>query len=80
MTDQRTYRTTYLGQFEHATAEKIAAALEDAGIGWFYKQTSGISRWLFSGEWGVRLFVAEDRVDEVRSIVAQVIADEGATS
>ncbi len=70
------FRSLYLGQFEHATAEKLAAALEEAGIGWLFKQSGGIAKWFFAGEWGVRIFVDGSRIDEARSIVDRVTADE----
>lgn len=79
MGDPRDYRTIYLGQFEHDKAEKIAEALEDAGIGWHYKQSGGIARWFFAGEWGVRLFVDETRIEEVRSIVERLTANDEET-
>lgn len=70
--------SVYLGQFEDETAEEIAAALEEAGIGWYYKQPGGITRLMFAGEWGVRLFVDAARIDEVRTIVERVTtADQG---
>ena len=62
-------RTTYLGQFEHENAERIAAALEEAGIAWYYKQSGRLARTFFAGEWGVRLYVDAARIDEVRTIV-----------
>ncbi len=63
-------RTTYLGQYEHETAEKIAAELVDAGIVWWHKQAGPFMRTIFAGDWGVRMFVEEARLEE-----AQVIAD-----
>jgi hypothetical protein len=69
-------RTTYLGQFEHDHAEKIAAGLEEAQIAWYYKQFGWLTKLLFAGDWGVRLFVDVSRIDEARSIVDRVMADE----
>lgn len=73
MADPRTTRTVYLGQFEHDTAERIAAALEEAGIAWNYKQFGGITRFFFAGDWGVRLFVEAARAEEARTLAARVI-------
>jgi len=65
-------RTVYLGQFEHDTAERIAAALEQAGVAWTYKQFGGLTKLLFAGDWGVRLYVDSSRVDEARRLVERV--------
>lgn len=64
--------STYLGQYSWEHANAIAARLEAAGIGWWHKQAGGITRVLFAGEWGVRLFVDADRLDEARAIAAEV--------
>jgi len=65
-------RTTYLGQFTHEHAEKIAAALEEAGISWTYKQFGRLTKLFFAGEWGVRMFVDATRVEEARTIVSRL--------
>lgn len=62
-------RTVYLGQFEHETAERIAALLEEADIAWTYKKFGGLVKLLFAGDWGVRLYVDAARVDEARRLV-----------
>ncbi len=63
-------RTTYLGEFTHEHAEKIAAELEARGIVWWFKQPGFISRvW----EHGVRLFVDRTRLEECERIAAEVI-------
>lgn len=64
--------TVYLGQYTLEQANAIAEGLEDAGIGWWHKQAGAVSRWLFAGDWGVRLFVVEDRLDDARRIAASV--------
>lgn len=61
--------TAYLGQFGEERANRIAEALEEAGIPWWYKQAGGITRFFFIGEWGVRLFVDAARLEEARDIV-----------
>lgn len=75
MTGQASKRTIYLGQFEHDTANTIAGELEEAGIAWTYKQSGKLASFLFAGEWGVRLFVDQDRIDEARTIVERVTTD-----
>ncbi|HEY6679249.1 MAG TPA: hypothetical protein VI411_10165 [Actinomycetota bacterium] len=64
--------TVHLGQFTRDHANTIADRLEEAGIVWWYKEPGSISRiW----EYGVRLFVDRDRLDEARAIVAAVLDD-----
>lgn len=65
-------QTVLLGQFTDENAERIAQRLETAGITWWFKRTSGLSRFLFAGEWGVRIFVAADRRDEAVEIARGV--------
>lgn len=65
-------RTTYLGQFSHARANAIAAALEEAGIAWSYKQFGGITRFFFAGDWGVRMYVDASRLEDARAIAARI--------
>jgi hypothetical protein len=65
--------TVYLGQFTHEHAEEIAKKLTEAGITWWHKQSGRIARMLFSGDWGVRLFVDSARLDEAREIVGKVV-------
>ena len=62
----------YLGQFEDATAQRIAAALEEAGIAWSYKRFGGLVKLLFADDWGVRMFVDVTRVEEARRLVEGV--------
>ncbi len=64
-------RTVELGQFEDDNAHAIAQALEDAGIVWWSKGTGRLARTLFAGDWGTRLFVDRDRLDEARRIAAE---------
>ena len=65
-------RSAYLGQFTDETANEIAAELEEAGILWSYKQAGWLTQILFVGEWGTRLFVDADRLEEARAIVEHV--------
>jgi hypothetical protein len=67
--------TVYLGQFTHEHANRIAEALEAAGIGWWTKNPGTVS-FVFFREWGPRLFVDRARIDDARAI-ARDIAPEG---
>ena len=66
-------RTAYLGQFTHENANKIAGALESAGIAWTYKQFGGLTRLFFAGDWGVRLYVDASRLDEARAVAGDAL-------
>ena len=72
MADEKSLRTVYLGQFTHEHAEQIAAALEESGIAWTYKQFGRLTKLFFAGDWGVRMFVDSTRIDEARSIVSRL--------
>jgi Putative prokaryotic signal transducing protein len=63
--------TVYLGQYTEAHAEAIVKALEDAGITWWQKGAGRVAKILFAGDWGVRLFVDEKRIDEARAIAKE---------
>jgi hypothetical protein len=65
--------TVYLGQFTWEHANAIAGRLEEAGIGWWYKQSGQIVRFFFAGDWGVRLFVEKERLEQARAIAAGVV-------
>ena len=66
-------RTVELGQFEDDNAQLIAQALEDAGIVWWSKGTGRITRTLFAGEWGTRLYVDAARLEDARRIAARIL-------
>lgn len=66
-------KTVYLGQYTDEHANEIAGALEEAKIPWTYKQASFITRALFIGEWGTRLFVDSTRIEEARQIAERVL-------
>jgi hypothetical protein len=72
VSDPKSLRTTYLGQFVHEHAERIAAALEEAGIAWTHKQFGALTRFFFAGDWGVRMYVDASRVEEAAEIVARL--------
>jgi hypothetical protein len=66
--------TVYLGQFTNENANKIAEELERAGIGWWAKNPGTLS-YVFLMEWGARLFVDEERLEEAREIARQIAPD-----
>jgi hypothetical protein len=64
-------RTAHLGEFTPAHVEPIARALDGAGIAWWTKEPGFFSRFW---QLGVEVFVDRDRLDEARSIAAQVLS------
>ncbi len=66
-------RSTYLGQYTDEVANMIAGELEAAQIAWSYKQAGRFTKIFFLGEWGTRLFVDADRIDEAKRIAEQVV-------
>ena len=61
--------TVHLGQFTREHANAIAEELERAGIVWWFKEPGFLSQvW----EFGVRLFVDRERLDEAKQIAAKV--------
>jgi Putative prokaryotic signal transducing protein len=66
--------TVYLGQFTWEHANRIAEALEEAGITWWAKNPGTFSYVLFM-EWGPRLFVDRSRLAEARDIAAAIAPD-----
>ena len=65
-------RSSYLGQFTDEVANAIAGRLEEAGIAWSYKQAGFFTKIYFIGEWGTRMFVDSERLDEARTIAKSV--------
>lgn len=65
-------RSVYLGQYTDEVANLIVTELEEAGIGWSYKQASFLTRVFFFGEWGTRLFVDADGLEDARRIAERV--------
>jgi hypothetical protein len=64
--------TVYLGQFTREHANAIAGELEERQITWWYKDPGFFSQiW----EYGVRLFVDRDHLQEAKEIAARVEAD-----
>jgi hypothetical protein len=66
-------RTVELGQFTDENAERIAAALHEAGIPWWHKGSGRFTRLFSAGDWGVRLFVDGTRLDEARELAQQAL-------
>lgn len=73
-------RTVQLGQFTDENADKVAEALEGAGIEWWFKQSGRWGRTLFLGEWGTRLFVDAERLDDARELARTVLGSDDALS
>jgi len=64
--------SVYLGQYADETANMIAEELEAADIAWSYKQAGRFTRIFFIGEWGTRLFVDKERLEDAKRIAARV--------
>ena len=65
-----------LGQFTDDHADAIAAALEEAAIGYYVKRFGRVVRVLFAADWGTRIFVDEDDLARAGE-VARAIAPDG---
>ncbi|MFU8841258.1 MAG: hypothetical protein ACNA8R_11140 [Nitriliruptoraceae bacterium] len=65
-------RTVELGQYLDEHAEAIAARLDAAGIVSWAKRSGGLTRLLSAADWGTRLFVDADRLEEARRLAAEV--------
>ena len=68
-------RTIYLGQFTDEHADRIVEAFDDAGIRWHAKSSGAFVRFVFAADWGVRLFVDEDRADEAWELAGGIAPD-----
>lgn len=66
-------KSAYLGQYMDEVANMIAGELEGAKIAWSYKQAGWITKILFAGEWGTRLFVDAERLDDAKRIAERVV-------
>jgi hypothetical protein len=69
-------RTVQLGQFTDENAGAVTAALEAADISFWEKSSGGLVRFLSAADWGVRVFVQADRLDEARGIVRDLLGDD----
>ena len=65
-------RSAYLGQYTDEVANMIAGELEAAKIAWSYKQAGAIAKIFFMGEWGTRLFVDKNRLEDAQRIAQRV--------
>lgn len=68
-------RSVYLGQFTDENAERVLDALDDVGIDARTKASGRFARFVFAGDWGVRIFVPDDRADEARAIAGGIAPD-----
>jgi hypothetical protein len=68
----RPVSTVYLGRYTWDHANDIAEELERADIVWWYKQPGFLSQ---AWEFGVRLFVDRDRLDQAREISDRIAPD-----
>lgn len=66
-------KSVYLGQYTDEVANVIAEELEQSQIGWSYKQAGWVTKIFFLGEWGTRMFVDSDRLDEAQKIADRVV-------
>ena len=65
-------RTVVLGQFVDEHAAEILEDLEAAGIDHWVKRSGGLVRWLSASDWGTRIFVDAERLEEAGRIAAAV--------
>ena len=69
--DNPNVTTVYLGQYTREHANAIAGELEDRNITWWYKEPGFFSQiW----EYGVRLFVDREHLEEAKEIAARIEA------
>lgn len=68
-------RTVLLGQFEDDNAERIVERLHEVEIPYWIKRTGGLARVLFAGDWGIRIFVDESRLEEAQTVARDILGD-----
>ena len=68
-------RTVYLGQFTEENAERVIEGLERAGIIWWHKQHGRFVQLLSAADWGVRVFVEAERLEDARDIARELVGD-----
>ena len=68
-------RTVQLGQFTEENAERVIGALERAGIVWWHKRHGRFVQVLSAADWGVRIFVEADRLEEARELARELVGD-----
>jgi len=67
--------TVQLGQFTDDHADEIAAALDEAGIAFYAKRFGRVVRLLSAADWGTRLFVERDDLDQAVPIALRIAPD-----
>jgi hypothetical protein len=65
-------RTVYLDQYTDENADAILQALDEAGIEHWEKRSGAFTRIVFAGDWGVRIFVDAERLEEARRLAETV--------
>ncbi|MFO7779443.1 MAG: hypothetical protein R6V28_13935 [Nitriliruptoraceae bacterium] len=65
-------RTVALGQFVDENADEIIRRLQAAGIDHWAKRSGGLVRLLSAADWGTRIFVDAERLEEAGRIAATV--------
>lgn len=68
-------RTVHLMQVTDENADAVVDALDEAGISHWEKQSGRFTRLFFAGDWGVRIFVDAERVDEAKAIAERVLEE-----
>jgi hypothetical protein len=68
-------RTVQLGQFVDENADAIVEALEVEGIVHWTKRHGGLARTLFAGDWGTRIFVDADRLEQAQDITRGILGE-----
>lgn len=67
--------STYLGQFTDEHADELAERFDRAGISWHAKRSGRFAQVLFAGDWGTRLFVADEDAQAALTIAREVAPD-----
>ncbi len=67
--------TIYLGQFTDDHADTIVEVLDEHDITWSAKSSGVFGRFIFAADWGVRLFVDEDRADDAWHLAGEIAPD-----
>ncbi|MFA9432082.1 hypothetical protein [Egicoccus sp. AB-alg2] len=68
-------RTVQLGQFTDENAERVAGALERAGILWWHKTSGRFTRVLSAGDWGTRIYVDAQRLEEAQRVAQEALEE-----
>lgn len=68
-------RTVQLGQFTEENAQKVLEALERAGIVHWHKRHGRFVQVLSAADWGVRVFVEAQRLEDARAIARDIVGE-----